>query len=858
MTSRQIGTGTRNHDSRWPLLWWGLVVYGVVLTVANYTYWLPDALSTVITEYSDYLPFHLANIWALTRALAPGRGLTPPTRRALQLLRLTVVAWIMGDLGYTWVYTVEGVQYSHESFGDLFYITGNLLLLGSLVVMPKRLPLKYPSWQKILEASVMTVGAAVLGWDLIVRPTLTASEPALTVVLRVIYPLISLSYLMALDMARSCGGPATHRTGWRSLVLGVVAFALAESIYQITNYGVAVGEYAELAASIPYVVAYLAMLLAFVRYGDPDPEEVALAAATPTVSFLPTLITAGVAALLVVRVTEHWMLDVSPLALGLILLAILLLVRERQTANENDRLIRAQIDREGEARTAALVRQVGDLILLIDSDSHIRFASESAGRLLGVPSDRLGSNAFRTHVHEDDRPTLDEALRAPQHAPRAITLRVGPPDAPSRELEVILTDLRHDPVVGGVVLVGRDLTERHDLELRLQQAEKLEAVGKLAGGVAHDFNNLLTTILAESELLLHEDPTSEGLRALRDAAMMGADLTRQLLTFARRQVPSARPIDPIELASSSLRMLGKLDTHIQLEFVAPETIPLVEADPQQLRQAMLNLLFNARDAMPDGGVLSVCLEATTLDAPLTRATLPVGPGAYVRLCVCDTGAGMEPSVLKQAFEPFFTTKALGRGTGLGLSSVLGILQQHRAGLRVESSPDMGTAIEVYLPIEAGREQEPAAESTQRDRGAVRGHERVLLVDDEVSVRDVTRRLLERLGYEVRAAEGGAAARAMSADGWAPAILVTDVAMPGETGPQLAATLRRRWPSLPILFISGYTAGELTDTGALGPGMAFVSKPYTPVELGHQIRALLDREEGAPEPGTGENGATVSI
>ncbi|HET9065756.1 MAG TPA: response regulator [Gemmatimonadales bacterium] len=856
MSRRQLGTSTPDLGRRWTLLWWGLATYAVVLTIANYTYWLPAAISDPITEYLDYLPFHLANIWALTRALASRRELTPATRRALQLLRLALVAWILGDLGYTWVYTIEGVQYNRESFGDAFYIIGNLLLLGSLMIMPKRLPLMYPSWQKILEASVMVVGAGVLGWDLIVRPTLTTPEPTLTVVLRVIYPMISLCYLMVIDMARSCGGPATHRAAWRALVRGVLAFGLAESVYQITNYGVAVGEYAELAASIPYIVAYLAMLLAFVRYGDPDPEEHAPVGATPAVSFLPTLITAGVAALLVARVTEHWMLDVSPLALSLILLAALLLVRERQTAHENDRLIRVQVDRDGESRTAALVRQVGDLILLIDSDSRIRFASESAGRLLGVPSDRLGSEPFRTHVHEDDRPALDEALRAPQHAPQAITLRVGPTDVPSRELEVILTDLRHDPVVGGVVLVGRDLTERHELELRLQQAEKLEAVGKLAGGVAHDFNNLLTAILAESELLLHEDPTSEGVRAIRDAAIMGADLTRQLLTFARRQVPSARPIDLMELASTSLRMLGKLDTHIQLEFVAPDPVPLVEADPQQLRQAMLNLLFNARDAMPDGGRLRVCLDATTLGSPLERATLPAAPGTYVRLCVCDTGVGMEPSVLKQAFEPFFTTKDFGMGTGLGLPSVLGILQQHRAGLRLESAPGTGTTVEVFLPVVVPRPQHSVAETTTPV--TVRGHERILLVDDETSVRDVTRRLLERLGYDVRAADGGAAAREMLADGWVPDLLVTDVAMPGETGPQVAAALRVRWPSLPILFISGFTAGELTDTGALGQGMSFVSKPYTPVELSHQLRALLQRKETGPGPGTGENDATVSI
>jgi nitrogen-specific signal transduction histidine kinase len=425
---------------------------------------------------------------------------------------------------------------------------------------------------------------------------------------------------------------------------------------------------------------------------------------------------------------------------------------------------------------------------------------------------------------------------------------------------VVTTDLSNEPAVQGLVFVARDLTERRALESRLHQAQKMEAVGRLAGGIAHDFNNVLTTVLAETALLLEQpdrsDEDREALHTVRHAGQQAAALTRQLLAFARQQVPSARSVDLADLVASTMRMFGHSATTISVERRITDDLPQAWADPNQISQVLLNLLLNARDAMPSGGRITVALRTEEIAAPFGEWALQPAAGRYVVLEVCDEGIGMDPVALRRAFEPFFSTKASGHGTGLGLPTVLSTIEKHQGGLRLTSQPGRGTTVTVLLPVS---QVAPIAETQATDNLPApppRGRERILLVDDEESVRDVTRRILERLGYEVELAASAEQARRVVAVTGCPDLLVTDVIMPGESGPQLAEGLVSRCPGLPVLFVSGFTGDELMRQGTLRPGTILLQKPYTPQELGEYVRSVLDGDWGPEGVGAGEIAAAV--
>ncbi|HXE56427.1 MAG TPA: ATP-binding protein, partial [Gemmatimonadales bacterium] len=385
-------------------------------------------------------------------------------------------------------------------------------------------------------------------------------------------------------------------------------------------------------------------------------------------------------------------------------------------------------------------------------------------------------------------------------------------------------------------------------EEQLRQAQKMEAVGRLAGGVAHDFNNLLTSMLGYADLVLAELPAGHPVRAdveeIQRAGQRAASLTRQLLAFSRRQVTRPRPVSLNTVVLDVERMLRRLlgeDVRLTLE-LAPR-LGTVLADPAQLEQVIVNLAVNARDAMPEGGELSIA----TADVELTEETVRGygfgPPGPYVTLTVRDTGVGMSEEVKARIFEPFFTTKELGRGTGLGLATVYGIVKQFGGYIWVESAPGQGSTFTVFFP----RVRDTGSESAPEHPGTVpTGTERILLVEDEPAVRGMARRALEALGYRVVEAESGAEALARLAGAGAIDLLVTDVIMADVTGPELAMRIRQERPGLRVLFISGYPDTLRARQVELMPDAAYLQKPFTPDILGRAVRAVLD----AAEPGTG--------
>jgi two-component system cell cycle sensor histidine kinase/response regulator CckA len=404
------------------------------------------------------------------------------------------------------------------------------------------------------------------------------------------------------------------------------------------------------------------------------------------------------------------------------------------------------------------------------------------------------------------------------------------------------------------LVVANDVTERRRTELALQasqeqlrQAQKMEAVGSLAGGIAHDFNNLLTAILGYCDLALEGIPAdstaSEDVSEVRRAAQRAADLTHQLLAFSRRQVLKPRVFALGTALAQTEKILRRLiSENIALELSIAPNQDLVCADPTQVEQVILNLAVNARDAMPRGGRLHLATGTVTFHEPHAIAGATLLPGTYVMLAVSDTGTGIAPDIRDRLFEPFFTTKPRGQGTGLGLATVYGIMQQSGGGIEVASVPGNGTTFVLYFPVAASERQGDAhgeSDAPVRRDVASRARGTVLLAEDDDAVRAIARETLERAGYRVLAACDGSSALAMAGTHvGAIDLLLTDVIMPGMNGRELAATLTKRRPELRVLFASGYTDNVLEGQGALAPGVTLLDKPFTPAQLEAKVREVL--------------------
>jgi two-component system cell cycle sensor histidine kinase/response regulator CckA len=402
----------------------------------------------------------------------------------------------------------------------------------------------------------------------------------------------------------------------------------------------------------------------------------------------------------------------------------------------------------------------------------------------------------------------------------------------------------------GVASLVQDVTERVALEERLRQSQKMEAVGRLAGGVAHDFNNLLTVIMGYSQILTDGLPApgrlTDATAQIRSAADRAAGITRQLLAFSRKQVLSPRVIDLNDIMLNLDTMLRRLiGEDIEVLTVPGRNLGSVKADPGQIEQVIMNLALNSRDAMPDGGTLTLETENTDLDENYAQEKPPLQPGRYVMLAVSDTGTGMSSDTQAHIFEPFFTTKEVGKGTGLGLSTVYGIVKQSGGYIWVYSEPGQGTTFKIYLP----RVDQPVegVAGEERPAGVQRGTETVLLVEDDAQLRQLTSSVLAHCGYKVLPAagpeEGLATCRENQRD---IQLLVTDVVMPGMNGRQLAEQVKLISPDTRVLYISGYTSNAIVHYGVLDAGLWFLPKPFTLAALVAKVREVLDASSDTPQ------------
>jgi PAS domain S-box-containing protein len=397
------------------------------------------------------------------------------------------------------------------------------------------------------------------------------------------------------------------------------------------------------------------------------------------------------------------------------------------------------------------------------------------------------------------------------------------------------------PVMEGLIV---DITDRKQLETQLQQSRRMEAVGRLAGGIAHDFNNLLTIIKGYAEMALNRPGIQPGLTAdvqqIGNAAERAATLIRQLLAFSRKQVLQPKSLDLNAIVESLDKLLNRLmGADIQMKTVCGANIGTVKADPAQIEQVIMNLVVNARDAMPGGGRLTIETSNVDLDANYARDHVSVKPGPYVMLAVSDTGIGMDSETQAHIFEPFYTTKGGTRGTGLGLSTVYGIVKQSGGYIWVYSEPGKGTAFKVYLPRVEGPVAAPSVKTEESvDR---KGTETILLVEDEEAVRELARTILAAQGYSVLVAESAAHAEQLATNGSREIhLLLTDVVMPGVSGRELARRITARNARTHVLFMSGYTDNVIAQGGVLETGVAFLQKPFTPRALTKKVREILDR------------------
>jgi two-component system cell cycle sensor histidine kinase/response regulator CckA len=504
---------------------------------------------------------------------------------------------------------------------------------------------------------------------------------------------------------------------------------------------------------------------------------------------------------------------------------------------------------KSEGMVRALLDSASQAILSADRSGTIVLANRRAEEMFGYSHEELVGSRIEILLPESKRSThqrqREEYFAHPRSRPMGIGMELAGrrKDGTEFAVEVSLSYVSTEQGLFAIAFVS-DISQRKLLEEQLMHAQKMEAVGRLAGGVAHDFNNMLTVISGYNRMIVDELSPLDPLRGYAEEALQAAEragsITNQLLSFSRRQIMQPRVINVNKVLEQTEKMLRRLiGEDVELVLHLSDNTGNIKADPNHIEQTIVNLAVNSRDAMPNGGRITIETSNTWLDEHYTRTHLGVHPGEFVMIAVSDTGHGMDAVTRRRIFEPFFTTKERGKGTGLGLATVYGIVKQTGGDIWVYSEPGAGTTFKLYFPrvIDAATESGPvAAHDVQSKKG-----ETVLVVEDEKAVRDLTVRMLERMGYRVLPAASGQEAVEISGKHVGRIdLLLTDVVMPNMSGRQVADTLLQTRTDLRILFLSGYTENAVFQQGVLDSGVEFLPKPFTREALGQKIRELLQK------------------
>ena len=513
-------------------------------------------------------------------------------------------------------------------------------------------------------------------------------------------------------------------------------------------------------------------------------------------------------------------------------------------------LEKVQLDeQQGRTRLGVMMEKMPAILWTTDTKLHYTSAVGAGLEPLGLRSNELAGKTLFEYFQTSDPEFPSIAAHKKALNGESVTYEL---QWKNRVLESYVQPLRgNEGELIGVIGVALDVTDRKHLTDQLRQAQKMQAVGELAGGVAHDFNNLLMVVKGHAEMLIDRMPKNSPQRSnveqIQTAAERAASLTAQLLAFSRKQVLQPRVLDLNEVVGGMIQMVSRvIDENIELAFLPGAKLGNVKADPSQIEQVVLNLVVNARDAMPSGGCLTIETSGVELDRNYTvqHAIVEFEPGPYVMLTVTDTGCGMDAQTQARIFEPFFTTKEPGKGTGLGLATVYGVVKQSGGYIWVYSEPDHGTTFKVYLPRVAALSEIPAAEKIVAPPSS--GTETILFVEDEQSVRELVHEYLSNCGYSVLEASDGVQALEIAAmHPGAIQLLITDVVMPRLSGRELAAQIASSRRELKILYISGYTDDSVFRHGVLEGGMEFLQKPFNLKALAEKIRKILDGPSRTP-------------
>ena len=798
------------------------------------------APSTMLIGEVAFYPLGLALAWASWRNSRVA-SLDPRTRLGWRLLVGAYLAlWVSGTV-WSALLRISGTAV--PAWVDWLEVGQHVLALAAYFAFPDRPLARKLDSRFVADLGLTVVAGFVLAFDFVLRAA--AVEPGTEAyAITLIGAFLDWLMFVVLTVGAARKRDPEVRATFALLLAASMSYLFANYFYARDAAAYRSGNAVDGLWFAAWVLRWAAVRSAWHLYRRRTAaprEEMSEAAVAFRSSVLSYLIVAGAFLLLVGEILMGARRSVELMALAATVMASLLLFRQFAELRVSRRLFESQLAQE--ARFRSLVQHSSDVVLVVDSDGCITYVSPSAARIFGEPTEiAIGAN-IRSLVPPEDVATWSSIFKPTGKEPRSLVTRVRNAAGEWRDLDVLWSDLRSDKAVGGIVLNCRDVTERNELERKLQHAQKIDAVGHLAGGLAHDFNNVLMVIRGYTELLRADLPQDASCQAdlanMEQAVDRASTVTRKLLAFSRRQAVQPTVLDLNAVLSDLQPIFRQLMTdNVNVRLETDRELWRVKADQGQIEQVVVNLATNARDAMPRGGPLRIVTKNQRVEA--TRPIDGLPPGDFVALEVIDAGTGMEDAVRARIFEPFFSTKPKDRGVGLGLAMVHGIVTRAGGHVMVETAPDQGTTFRLFFPRTTETLDHRA---TLQERISPTPVARtVLLVDDEPSVRAITRRLLERAGYRVlEAADGHEALSIAARPDLRVDLLLTDMVMPGLSGQQVVVRFRVARPGVPIVGITGYAGESPQVAAAEEAGLSgLVTKPFSADALIRAVAAACHR------------------
>jgi PAS domain S-box-containing protein len=770
--------------------------------------------------------------------LRSSRTLDARTRRAWLMISLGIASY---GLGYGCLYLAATLHVAALTYpGVVLELATYPIAGGGLALMARPFHASSDLALSWLDVGIVAWSTAMLVWHFAFFPVAREMNAAPSnAFFSAFFPVADLSLVFAMG--------AVLLRGLRSASQAALAIGAASLLFMfvgdvISGVEELRGTYVQGGLSgVMYSVAWLGLAAGAYLQSLHVPAPIRVHDLTRYRRVFQWLPYVAVAVAFVAPPVYHWndveMLEQHVPATGILM--ALLVARLLVTARQNATLAAAE-----RVRLAAAVEQAAEAIVTTDRNWRITYVNPALTRITGHTAQEIvGQDLSVVRGPSNDDHLAEMRASVDRGEPWHGRFSQQRRDGSIVELDMAVAPLRDDAGgPAGSVVLARDITRERALESQLAQTQRMEAVGRLAGGIAHDFNNILTAISGYSELAIGSLPTdhpaSSDIREVIKASDRAAGLTRDLLAFSRRQVMQPRPMDLNEVLESMKSMLERsLGEDIALQVRTQIGLGATVADPSQIEQVILNLAMNARDAMPDGGVLTITTADADLDEAYQRSHVGASAGRFVSMTLADTGTGMAPDVLEHIFEPFFTTKSRGRGTGLGLSTASGIVEQSGGFILAESVPGAGTVFSVFLPRVAA--PEPGTDTAAAVQGIPGGNETILVAEDEAPVRRVVERVLRGAGYRVFVAANGHEAMAMAPTLPHLDLLLTDVVMPGMSGVDLARQLTLTRPHLRVVLASGYSGDSLIRVGAGEGTVPYLAKPFTAEALLARVRQVLD-------------------